>query len=961
MQANAFAAKFPAWRKGIPCLCGCFGISMLRTSKLQAQPKSRNIWSRPIVVGIIGLAMVGLLAGQAIAVTNITGVNVANKPDRVVISVQGSAPLKMAVLTSGSGCYLGFQFSGHLTTKGRLVSIHSGRIFNVRYSSFQERPPAARVVLNTSSHLDYSTTWNDDKTRVEITIWKFGASPSAKPERAVDDESGAQPAPDLLPMLPSAELGMPQDSEPGKLVDPTSAQPKVAPMAVARVAPAVVRVARMPAKPADPVSAQPKAAPMRTVRVAPAMVRVAPTPSIPAAFGAGKKVSLNFLGADIADVLKALSVQSGENIVVGSDVTGTITVTLDGVTVEEALDYITQLSGYTYVKDQHTYLVGSMESVGGLSNAKVEIVTLSYANADDVLEMLKTQCPQIRASKISVRGGLAKKHTQTFGQGKTALDTSSQANTTQGQANGNASGQADANSQGKANGADNSASGSATGQSAPNVQGSKSVDDTKSTESLASSTAVNSPPSNMIALVGTDEKIAAAKGFIAQVEDAMKNQGSDKKIGVYSVKYVNTQELANMLMSVVMGVTITLAPSAETGPIKSAQGQLIMPVNILSGENTSRAFDMANNAFSHTLIIVGSADDVQKALDTAVQFDVPGETDIATYKVKYVDPDLLAKTVRRLVPAVYVEGLGMTTALGGGDQSASGASGGANGAATPGGGSGSTPAGSGGGSQGTKSMTMDAGALNNLSRMLVITGRKGDVEKARTLIEALDVKSPQIKIEAKITSLSQTGEKKLGLSWSWGAFTKNEVSPSHWQRQPWDFAAKLDALITNGDGKLLAAPSLVCLEGKPGQFFVGDQIMFVTQISAAVNGTPTVTTGTADVGVLLSVVGNVASDGDITLNLHPEVSVVKFDSVNSPGLALTLPTITRRYTDHVVRVKSGETIVIGGLIKDDDLDTLSKVPILGDLPVLGHLFRHREKTTEHSEVVIFITASVVND
>ena len=60
-------------------------------------------------------------------------------------------------------------------------------------------------------------------------------------------------------------------------------------------------------------------------------------------------------------------------------------------------------------------------------------------------------------------------------------------------------------------------------------------------------------------------------------------------------------------------------------------------------------------------------------------------------------------------------------------------------------------------------------------------------------------------------------------------------------------------------------------------------------------------------------------------------------------------------------MKSGETIVIGGLIKDDELDTLKKVPLLGDLPVLGHLFRHREKTKDHSEVVIFITASVVND
>ena len=76
---------------------------------------------------------------------------------------------------------------------------------------------------------------------------------------------------------------------------------------------------------------------------------------------------------------------------------------------------------------------------------------------------------------------------------------------------------------------------------------------------------------------------------------------------------------------------------------------------------------------------------------------------------------------------------------------------------------------------------------------------------------------------------------------------------------------------------------------------------------------------------------------------------------------MTLPTITRRYTDHVVRVKDNSTIVIGGLINDEEVKTMSKIPLLGDLPVLGHLFKHTSKTRGHSEVVIFITASIVKD
>lgn len=971
MQANTFASKMMTWR----------------------------MW-------IFAIVLAGLVAG-ATSAADITGVNVANKPDRVVITVDGTGPMKMAVLSSARGNYLGFQFAGQLIAKGRLVGIHSGKIYSIRYSRFSEKPPLTRIVLNTAAHLDYSTKWNDTRTRVEITVWKFGASPARVDSQPAADNNNtdtAVPAPAGSDSAPPAEISETQVSDHAEPAETTIVAFKPAHAPVVTVSPdeSAAAAAKPAAPPSAVVAAKPVAPapnPMTVARIAPPAdsVRVirpsAPSsrpvgdvpksgllPAKPASYGAGKAISLNFLAADIDDVLKALAVQSGENIVVGSDVSGKITVTLDKVTVDEALDYITKLTGYTYVKDQHTYLVGSAETVGGLSNAHVEIVTLFYANADDVLEMLKAQCPQIRASKISVRGGRARKHEQTFEQGKTKSDASGQANVnSQGQANVAAAGQADASAQTSQDSANKTGSGTATvnaagaaaGQTNTNAQGSMNVNAKRGTESLASSTATDSPPSDMIAIVGTEEKIADAKAFIAQVEQAMKGQAADRKVAVYQVKYVNTQELANTIMSLVMGVTVTLAPSSETSPITTGQGQKIVPVSLISGEKMDRPFDTEKNAFSQALIVVGKAEDVQKALDTAAQFDVPGETDLATYKVKYVDPDLLARTIRRLVPTVYVEGLGITDTTGAGQSAAPGAA------------TGSTPSAAGAGA-GTQTSAMSAAMVNNLCRTLVITGRKGDVEKARTLMESLDIKSPQIKIEAKITSLTESGEKQLGLSWSWGTISFAEAftdfstattstpdggenihnvkrASSQWMRQPINFAAKLDALLKSGYGKLLAAPSMVCLEGKPGQFFVGDQIRYLVMVQQTTQGA-NVQTETANVGVQLSVVGNVSEEGYITLNLHPEVSVVKLDQTNIEGVgALTLPTITRRYTDHVVRVKDGATIVIGGLINDQDVTEMTKVPILGDLPVLGNLFRHTHKTKDHSEVVIFITASIVND
>ena len=734
-----------------------------------------SVWRTCVFV----LVMVGLLACQVSAVNTITSMVVTNKPDCVTISVEGTEALKMSPLKASR--YLGFQFAGRMVAKGGLKGIHSGRIQSIRYSRFCENPPQARVVVNTTGHLDYSTAWSSDKTRVVITVWKFGAKPaSSAPAKSIEKLPAviaAAPVSDL-PVLPPAEICGPQGSDPGT--------PDLEP----------VRLAAAPMRTAGPASVAP-------VRVAQVIEEPVARPA------AERKVSLNFLGADINDVLKALASQSGQNIVAGKDVKGEITVSLTNVTLDEALDYVAKLSGFGYTKSNGTYLIGAKDSIKAVTgeasfHTTTEVVPVKYTNVDDVLALLKTQCPDVQATKISLRSA-----------GKPA-------------------------------------------------------------------SAGGPQPDSSIVLSGAAESIAAAKLLVQQV-------------------------------------------------------------------------------------------------------DVPVEKEQLVYKVQYVAPDLLAAAVCKLVPGISVDGLGIAPAVAGQAEPAAAA---------------------------TESPTMkDASALSkdeglrnsgtdqtlvkqqrpmnytqldSVSRSIVVTGSKAQVEKARELLVALDVKSRQIKIDAKITSLTESAEKKLGLSWNWGDLSvledvsaplleNNEDysepvavsanvsvnrSLNRYWRQPLKFGATLDALITNGDGQLLASPSLVCLEGKPGQFFVGDQIRYVVLVQQTPQGN-NVETETANVGVQLTVIGQVSDDGLITLNLHPEVSVVRLSVDREAGI--TLPTITRRYTDHVVRVKAGQTIVIGGLISQNDIDTMKKVPLLGDLPILGHLFRHRDKIKDRSEVVIFITASVVDD
>jgi type II secretory pathway component GspD/PulD (secretin) len=505
-----------------------------------------------------------------------------------------------------------------------------------------------------------------------------------------------------------------------------------------------------------------------------------------------RTVSLNFLGADINDVLKALSVQSGENIVAGKDVTGNVTVSLADVGLEEALDYVARLSGYSYAQEKDTYLVGTRDSLRNLMSEdtgtpKVEVVALNYADGDSVISLLKSQYPGVQTSKSSAAA-------------KTA---------TQG--------------------------------------------------------AVSGSTGDVIVLSGMDSTVSQAKQLIAQVEDSLRSRAAKETAKVYKVKYVSPFELRRTIETLVPEVRATVAPSD--------------------------GFKL----FAPEAVKVGSGSGAGGA------------------------------TVEHAEVKIDTEELGWIQAL-------------------------------------------------------VFYGTETAVDRAADLAEQLDVKSPQIKIEAKIVSLTKSGEKKLGVNWNWSDFgwfegftdfektynmtpdgeNKQNVWKSHKNliRQPWSVIGQLDALIEQGDGQLLANPSMVCVEGKPGVFFVGDEVRYIILIQNTTTG-QNVQTETANVGVQLRVVGDVSSDGFITLNLHPEVSVIQLNVNEETGI--TLPIITRRFTDHVVRVRDGQTIAIGGLIRDEELDIMSKIPILGDIPILGKLFRHRHKTTDHSEVAMFITASVIQD
>ncbi len=162
--------------------------------------------------------------------------------------------------------------------------------------------------------------------------------------------------------------------------------------------------------------------------------------------------------------------------------------------------------------------------------------------------------------------------------------------------------------------------------------------------------------------------------------------------------------------------------------------------------------------------------------------------------------------------------------------------------------------------------------------------------------------------------------------------------------------ATIDALVQAQKAHLLASPSIAVLNNREARIIIGEKVPYKERTQTTTGTTET--TRFIDVGTTLRVTPSINADGYITLAIHPEVSSVK-------ALIDAGPQITTREADTVVRVKEGETIVIGGLIRQEDNRVRSRIPILGDIPIIGFLFSNWSKDQTQTELAVFITPKIL--
>jgi general secretion pathway protein D len=256
---------------------------------------------------------------------------------------------------------------------------------------------------------------------------------------------------------------------------------------------------------------------------------------------------------------------------------------------------------------------------------------------------------------------------------------------------------------------------------------------------------------------------------------------------------------------------------------------------------------------------------------------------------------------------------------------------------------------------------------------LLIMAKPTDYEKVLSILEHVDMVPNQVLLEATILEVSLNDELKFGLRWFFEAgnsdFRFSDLLTGAAIPQFPGFSYFLsaanvklavNALAAITDVNVVSSPSLMVLDNRKATLQVGDEVPIATQQAVGVvsPGAPIVNAiAFRNTGVILNVTPRVSDAGRVVLDIEQEVSNV----VETKSSGIDSPTIQQRKVRTTVSVQDGESLTLGGLIQERNTLDRSQVPIAGDVPILGNLFKSKDDKINRTELLIIITPKVVRD
>ena len=416
--------------------------------------------------------------------------------------------------------------------------------------------------------------------------------------------------------------------------------------------------------------------------------------------------------------------------------------------------------------------------------------------------------------------------------------------------------------------------------------------------------------------------------------------------------------------------------------------------------------DLRASVSGGTVILVGSQDAIEKAKALAQQLDEPpfGSRYTQVYRLHNIDAASVADLIQRSYPHVKVtvdKDLNAISVLGtAGDQDRIAAAIAQLDAAQGSGGQASGGAAAYGdgnvdvvqlqdampgqnGAPSTSAQDIASAVQQALSGMapdlhltvpansseIILAGSPQSIRLAKDLISRLDGPQPLVVLDTEVLEVDENVARNIGLelpnaviSSTWSEMQPtpdpNTGQPGHigrfqgLTRTPIQFTAELNLLVQKGNARVLADPRVTTISGHTATIRAGDTIAILTQTGGGVGTPVTQQLQTFQTGVTLDITPQVGPAGNVVVALHPVVNSLE-------GILNGVPQIATRDTQTVVQLNDNQTLVIGGLIQETLQHTVSKIPLLGDIPLLGKLFQNSDTQASRNELVIVVTPHVI--
>lgn len=240
---------------------------------------------------------------------------------------------------------------------------------------------------------------------------------------------------------------------------------------------------------------------------------------------------------------------------------------------------------------------------------------------------------------------------------------------------------------------------------------------------------------------------------------------------------------------------------------------------------------------------------------------------------------------------------------------------------------------------------------------ILLRGKSSVVRNTAKLIETMDQPLPQIAIESQIIELSESGSQDLGLTWGGqpGSF-QFSYDPTTGKTLPTDqLLATLSLLAGTGKAKILAHPKMTVLAGETASIQIGDRIPYAVP-STSSSGAVSWTVQYLDSGLKLKVTPKLNGKKEIWVDVEPEVSSIKEWRTTQAG---EFPVLSTRNAKTRALLKEGETFAIGGLLSEAERETITRLPLLGQLPLLGSFFQKSATERAKTDILFLLTPKII--